>query len=264
MDSPFRIPPFLVEDIADNSLDGLDEEDFEEEIGYLGSFHDDYDNTSQFSVNTLDIDMNDVNTDNTDHYDDHEAVSIYSDDNSTLPWSPQTRHGESSMDESSVYSVVDSDVEEITEPEPKRRRLDTEDDQIDDDTVESDQKCPICLAGWTSVGNHRLCSLKCGHLFGLNCIKQWLNSNNESANKCPQCNARASVRHIRLIYAKKVSCQDNTRYEKVKKDLDDALLRESRIAKALEREKKKSQKYKRMYKARMQALAADSDLCISD
>lgn len=26
--------------------------------------------------------------------------------------------------------------------------------------------CPICLDAWTNSGAHRICSLKCGHLFG--------------------------------------------------------------------------------------------------
>ncbi|ERL93676.1 hypothetical protein D910_10964 [Dendroctonus ponderosae] len=26
--------------------------------------------------------------------------------------------------------------------------------------------CPVCLESWTNCGDHRICCLKCGHLFG--------------------------------------------------------------------------------------------------
>eukprot|EP01018_Ginkgo_biloba_P034261 Gb_28485 [translate_table: standard] len=34
--------------------------------------------------------------------------------------------------------------------------------------------CPICMEPWTEDGEHRLCSLACGHLFGRSCIRSWL------------------------------------------------------------------------------------------
>lgn len=34
--------------------------------------------------------------------------------------------------------------------------------------------CSICLDTWESKGIHRLVALKCGHLFGENCIKRWV------------------------------------------------------------------------------------------
>lgn len=37
----------------------------------------------------------------------------------------------------------------------------------DDDDAPDDECCSICLESWTSTGNHRICSLRCGHLFGL-------------------------------------------------------------------------------------------------
>lgn len=34
--------------------------------------------------------------------------------------------------------------------------------------------CSICLDTWESKGEHRLVSLKCGHLFGDSCIKRYI------------------------------------------------------------------------------------------
>lgn len=73
---------------------------------------------------------------------------------------------------------------------------------------------------WTSSGEHRLCCLRCGHLFGHNCILRWLQHSCNSTNRrCPQCNKKASVKHIRMLYAKKLTAIDSTEYDKLKKDL---------------------------------------------
>ncbi|KAK9153889.1 hypothetical protein Sjap_001369 [Stephania japonica] len=34
--------------------------------------------------------------------------------------------------------------------------------------------CPICLEPWSSVGDHYVCCLPCGHLYGFSCIEKWL------------------------------------------------------------------------------------------
>ena len=54
----------------------------------------------------------------------------------------------------------------------------------------------ICLEPWTNSGRHRLCSLRCGHLFGRQCIDRWLAAGRV---KCPQCNAPAKRRHSRSL-----------------------------------------------------------------
>ncbi|KAF0989369.1 hypothetical protein HZS_5074 [Henneguya salminicola] len=33
-------------------------------------------------------------------------------------------------------------------------------------TTDLDVNCPICFEPWTNIGEHRICTLKCGHLFG--------------------------------------------------------------------------------------------------
>ncbi len=57
-------------------------------------------------------------------------------------------------------------------PDVKQPRLNNANtDQPDSD---ADITCSICLGEWTSGGEHRLVSLKCGHLFGESCIAKWL------------------------------------------------------------------------------------------
>ncbi|XP_038053459.1 E3 ubiquitin-protein ligase RFWD3-like isoform X2 [Patiria miniata] len=77
--------------------------------------------------------------------------------------------------------------------------------------VESDedsQSCIICYEPWTNYGEHRLASLKCGHLFGHCCILKWLKG--LSNQKCPQCNAKAKKTDIRIIYAKALRTLDTS------------------------------------------------------
>ena len=67
--------------------------------------------------------------------------------------------------------------------------------------------CSICFEPWTNSGNHRLSSLRCGHLFGYYCIDKWLKG---QGSKCPQCNDKAKRGDIRVIYAKNIVTLDTT------------------------------------------------------
>lgn len=68
----------------------------------------------------------------------------------------------------------------------------------DDD---DDDGCPICFEPWTSAGIHRLCSLRCGHLFGKSCLDAFFD---QDGQRCPLCNGKASRRDIRCLFAKVV------------------------------------------------------------
>ncbi|XP_028946602.1 uncharacterized protein [Malus domestica] len=48
--------------------------------------------------------------------------------------------------------------------------------------------CSICLDSRTVEGDHRICSLPCGHLFGMSCINRWLQ--HKDTGKCPICNRK--------------------------------------------------------------------------
>ncbi|XP_012214758.1 E3 ubiquitin-protein ligase rfwd3.S-like isoform X2 [Linepithema humile] len=91
---------------------------------------------------------------------------------------------------------------------------------LDTTDIDSDQTCPICMEQWTNSGEHRLCCLRCGHLFGHSCILRWLQQSCTAINRrCPQCNKKALVKHIRMLYAKKVATIDTTECDSLKKEL---------------------------------------------
>ncbi|BFI24865.1 E3 ubiquitin-protein ligase RFWD3 [Marchantia polymorpha subsp. ruderalis] len=73
--------------------------------------------------------------------------------------------------------------------------------------------CPICMEPWTNTGEHRICSLACGHLFGKSCIKRWIKQGGRRLSKCPHCNKRAKVEDLRNIYVPHIAVTDGQGYE---------------------------------------------------
>ncbi|CAI9095789.1 OLC1v1031804C1 [Oldenlandia corymbosa var. corymbosa] len=69
--------------------------------------------------------------------------------------------------------------------------------------------CPICMDSWTATGEHQVCCLPCGHLFGTSCLKRWLNQRGGWRSKCPQCRSLCKVSDIRLLYASRIVAVDD-------------------------------------------------------
>ncbi|XP_060588595.1 E3 ubiquitin-protein ligase RFWD3-like [Ruditapes philippinarum] len=106
---------------------------------------------------------------------------------------------------------------------PKRKRVHSPekssvsgDKKVEEDEDEG-ETCPICFDTWTTSGLHRLCSLRCGHLFGQSCIEKWLKG---QGGKCPQCNAKAKRQDIRVLYAKSIKALDTSERDRALKDLE--------------------------------------------
>uniref|UniRef100_A0A034VM25 RING-type E3 ubiquitin transferase n=1 Tax=Bactrocera dorsalis TaxID=27457 RepID=A0A034VM25_BACDO len=120
-------------------------------------------------------------------------------------------------------------------PPKKRKRLSTgtpksntprlkssDGNGLDEDEEDEGLICPICLDNWEMSGEHRLVSLRCGHLFGDSCIRRWLaESARQSGNKaCPQCKAKAAIRDIRCLYAKRVRAIDRSEEHRLRDQLE--------------------------------------------
>ncbi|CAI7990151.1 E3 ubiquitin-protein ligase RFWD3 [Geodia barretti] len=90
----------------------------------------------------------------------------------------------------------------------KKRKLCQE---VDNDAEDEDegQTCSICFEPWSNSGAHRIASLKCGHLFGWNCIEKWVRGRG-GEGKCPQCNAKARKTDIRTIFSKSIRVVDTS------------------------------------------------------
>lgn len=108
-------------------------------------------------------------------------------------------------------------------PLKKRKRHDTKKLTNDNEDIEDNegQTCSICFEPWSNSGNHRISSLKCGHLFGYSCIEKWLKGQD---GRCPQCNCKAKKKDIRVIFAKSISVVDTTERDRALKELEEEKL----------------------------------------
>lgn len=92
--------------------------------------------------------------------------------------------------------------------------------QLNEDTEDEGQLCSICFEPWSNMGDHHLACLKCGHLFGYNCILKWLAGPYGQKGRCPQCNTKACKKDVRKLYAKNIMVVDTTEKERIQKDLE--------------------------------------------
>ncbi|KAL7676135.1 hypothetical protein ACOME3_002394 [Neoechinorhynchus agilis] len=80
---------------------------------------------------------------------------------------------------------------------------------------EDDDVCPICFDPFSTEGPHRLVSLRCGHLYGKDCVAKWL----RHSDRCPQCNKTARARDMRRIYGRRIVQVDTSEVEILKSKL---------------------------------------------
>ncbi|XP_018900382.2 E3 ubiquitin-protein ligase RFWD3 isoform X2 [Bemisia tabaci] len=110
-----------------------------------------------------------------------------------------------------------------TSSSPKSRKRPADDDSDSNDVGNDDGSyCSICLEVYTNSGDHRIVSIKCGHLFGKSCIERWLKVSCGAIKRCPSCNTKAAVKDIRIIYAKKLTAMDTAENDRLKNELEKA------------------------------------------
>ncbi|KAJ8948752.1 hypothetical protein NQ318_017921 [Aromia moschata] len=122
-------------------------------------------------------------------------------------------------EESNQSECVNPETADNEDKEPRKRSLSEDDDD--------GRLCPICLDNWTNTGEHRICALKCGHLFGYKCVNRWLES--QQKKSCPTCKKRVNRSDLRYIYAKKLIAVDTTELDVMKQLLDTAVEEKNKI-----------------------------------
>ncbi|XP_043699819.1 E3 ubiquitin-protein ligase RFWD3 [Telopea speciosissima] len=75
--------------------------------------------------------------------------------------------------------------------------------------------CSICMEPWSAEGDHKLCCLPCGHLYGKSCVERWIIQCGRNNAKCPQCNKKYTLSAIRVLYASRVVAVDDNTQKKV-------------------------------------------------
>ncbi|KAM7263937.1 hypothetical protein ACFE04_001620 [Oxalis oulophora] len=110
------------------------------------------------------------------------------------------------------YEEEDEEEEEEEEEEQDKRRKIERDGEGESSTQRNQSEiegciCSICLDAWTASGEHHVCCLPCGHLYGFCCINKWARQKRTSS-KCPQCNMKFTPKDIRKLYAPRIAAID--------------------------------------------------------
>ncbi|KAM0674025.1 RING finger and WD repeat domain-containing protein 3 [Gurleya vavrai] len=80
--------------------------------------------------------------------------------------------------------------------------------------------CPICYSEYTSDAIHRPTSLKCGHIFGYQCLIHW--SRQKGHLLCPTCSTKNRKQDIRVLYGTSIKVSDvNQQNDVLQKFLDE-------------------------------------------
>lgn len=156
-------------------------------------------------------------------------IYVDSDEQNAVPVESEREdaHSPASAFSESETDNVQNQVDNEKDPDSKKRIF------SDDENEDDGRICPICLDTWTNTGEHRICSLKCGHLFGLKCVNRWLAS--QQRKSCPTCKKRVARYDIRYIYAKKLIAVDTTELDIMKKQMDNLNEEKNRVQMELTR-----------------------------
>eukprot|EP01125_Pyxidicula_operculata_P014976 TRINITY_DN5058_c0_g1_i5.p2 TRINITY_DN5058_c0_g1~~TRINITY_DN5058_c0_g1_i5.p2 ORF type:complete len:352 (+),score=56.99 TRINITY_DN5058_c0_g1_i5:1822-2877(+) len=84
-----------------------------------------------------------------------------------------------------------------------------------DSVNEEARTCSICYEPWFVNGEHRIVSLKCGHMYGKKCILKWL----KQTKQCPQCKEAAKPSDIIPLWTGNIVAIDGAEKEKLQEDL---------------------------------------------
>ncbi|XP_051787501.1 E3 ubiquitin-protein ligase RFWD3 [Erpetoichthys calabaricus] len=179
-------------------------------------------------VNTATVSVTDPGSGNTTEHSDSDMSLIDAEEaveqaHETAPMVQQSTDGvlpaESHIHSEAVdreeEAIMPQDVE-AKSPSKKLPEPSTIASSTNDLEEEEGDTCTICFEPWTNAGDHRLSALRCGHLFGFNCIDRWLRG---QGGKCPQCNKKAKRSDIVLLYARSLKALDTSDQEKMKSTL---------------------------------------------
>ncbi|CAH0547788.1 unnamed protein product [Brassicogethes aeneus] len=152
------------------------------------------------------------------------------------PEIPVEQHAIVQIESNEVENInVDSDADTVSVASSHHSEESNQSELVNKEVVKEEsfhdeddgRLCPICLDNWTNTGDHRICALKCGHLFGYKCVNRWLES--QTKKLCPTCKRKVSRGDLRFIYAKKLIAVDTTELELIKKQLDIATEEKNKV-----------------------------------
>ncbi|OVA06945.1 zinc finger protein [Macleaya cordata] len=152
------------------------------------------------------------------------------DDEDYIPPIRSTTRVSSNPSSSSSISVFDVDDEAEQEQDHDRRR--TEEGESSSQPTKGMESegirkkgesngdeadgvfCSICMEPWSSEGDHQVSCLPCGHLYGLSCIKRWIQQSKRKNSKCPQCGRKCALKDIIRLYVSRLAIADGEQQKK--------------------------------------------------
>lgn len=180
---------------------------------------------------------NSRDTETTSNRENHNAIHN-EDSNLSNQLSIQTENSNpmSEMEESNQSgpgSQTRKPSEGDEEPPAKIRKVSSpqKHEELDGET------CPICLDSWGNSGDHRLVALKCGHLFGSECVERWLKAQPTKERSCPTCKSKASLKDLRFIYARRLVAADTSQITTLQKQVETLQAEKSRTELELQKTK---------------------------
>ncbi|XP_071709536.1 uncharacterized protein [Rutidosis leptorrhynchoides] len=158
------------------------------------------------------LENDEVENDDGSDYDDDDDYEDYDNNNNN-----DNDDDEEEEEEEEIDAYEGEEVDEVIPVSVSNSALhDSEGRNIDSNKSDTDGlTCPICYEAWTDGGDHKVCCLPCGHLFGWSCVTKWL-KNRRSHGKCPQCNKVSKVKDVRILYVNRVCVADEELRERVR------------------------------------------------
>lgn len=80
-------------------------------------------------------------------------------------------------------------------------------------------------------------ALKCGHLFGDECVQRWLKAQPVRNRCCPTCKSKANVRDLRFIYARRLVAADTSQLTSLQKQIETLQAEKNRTELELQKSK---------------------------
>lgn len=117
--------------------------------------------------------------------------------------------------------------------------------KLDVSSIDEDEGklCPICYEMWTNCGEHRTCTLKCGHTFGHSCLLRWLKSRLNGHGTCPSCKTKCRTQDICFLQVTSIVPAPTS-------EIDEIQMQVKKIYDQIDQEKESHQQFEREMKKR--------------
>ncbi|XP_026413026.1 uncharacterized protein LOC113308785 [Papaver somniferum] len=73
--------------------------------------------------------------------------------------------------------------------------------------------CSICMNPYSSLGDHQVSCLPCGHLYGFSCIQRWIKHSKQRCSQRPICKQMCEMKDVVKLYVSWLPVVDRVKHE---------------------------------------------------